>query len=306
MTFNVDSKKLFDGLAEAVARVVREDGSGTPILKLDSTRPCVYEVVGNAAAKTDVPMLEVEVEDGLKVRLELEDARQVIQMQKERLKKEESRTEMWKSKYEEERDSREEERLDREDERHDWEAERQKLEKEIIELKAKLEWEKENPRNQTIGVQINNHATEVNTEMNIDEVKGEEMKVEEMKVKEGIGVSRVVVPQGVENKDVEDIGICSEYIVEEKVDQNTRYGKTREERLDKYNRMIYRQSQKRAKDLANFLKGEEEKGYMFFDGISPSKIHEYLVEIYGSLPFQSAAFRSACREIVWIPSSKRR
>lgn len=42
MNFKVNSTKLFDGLAETVARVVREDGSGTPILKLDSTRPCAF------------------------------------------------------------------------------------------------------------------------------------------------------------------------------------------------------------------------------------------------------------------------
>lgn len=188
MTFNVDSKKLFDGLAEAVARVVREDGSGTPILKLDSTRPCVYEVVGNAAAKTDVPMLEVEVDDGLNVRLELEDARRVILMQKEWLKKEASRTEMYKQKYEDSEAQLEEERLDREYERQAWDEERKRLEKKIIQLEAQLVWEKENPRNQTIGVQINNTTSEVHSEMKVDEMKVEEMKVEEMKVKEGIGV----------------------------------------------------------------------------------------------------------------------
>jgi hypothetical protein len=293
MTFNVDSKKLFDGLAEAVARVVREDGSGTPILKLDSTRPCVYEVVGNAAAKTDVPMLEVEVDDGLNVRLELEDARRVILMQKEWLKKEASRTEMYKQKYEDSEAQLEEERLDREDERLAWDEERKRLEKKIIQLEAQLVWEKENPRNQTIGVQINNTTSKVHSEMKVDEIKVEEMKVDEMKVEEGTGISRVVVPQGVENKDVEDIGICR-FIVWDKIINNTHYGKTDEERIDQYNRIIYRASHKKLSTFVKFLKDENEKGYLKFDTQDLEEIYNHLVECYGDLHGNLRSFKDAC------------
>ena len=294
MQYNFDCGKLFDGLADAVAKVVREDASGTPIMKLDCTRPCVYEVVGNAAAKTDVPMLEVEVEDGFPVRLELEDARRVIQMQKEA-----SRTEMYKQKYEDSEAQLEEERLDREDERQAWDEERKRLEKKIIQLEAQLAYAKENPQNQTI---VFNEQQTTSTEVH-SEVKME-MKVLGIKIEEqGAGTKPEKEECNESGTKVERTHVCS-YFVEEKAN-NYRYQKSLID-LDNELRIGFRAKNKMPAFVHKVQKWNND-GVLLFKGSDLHDIFDEFIYCYydkGELTDKEIkekweTFRKAC--VGWTP-----
>ena len=134
-----ESGKLFDGIEEIIANVVLEDG--VHIVKLKSTEKTnLYEVIGNTAVKTDEPLLETQLLEGMTVRVDLEQANQLIERYKEEIKKAWDRVEMYKQKYE---DSEYEKDCMRED----YEDIIRAKDEEITKLKAQLEWVKENPQN---------------------------------------------------------------------------------------------------------------------------------------------------------------
>jgi hypothetical protein len=264
-------------------------------------------------------MLEVEVVDGYPVRLELEDARRVILMQKEELRKERGRTEMWKSKYEEEMDLREDteailekEGQDHEDERQAWDEERKRLEKKIIQLEAQLAYAKENPQtfnillgdHNNIGDQNNTGKTEVHSETKIEEIKVEAG---------GTGVN-VVVPQGVDKNDVENVEYCK-YIVYDKValdnDWEPGYGETAEKkrklakkRYENYNRHLMNLIRKaQYKNLALACMSGERKGILDFQGDNKTTIGKYFKGLCAEKNFIVDSFTKECYLIGWQPKS---
>lgn len=291
MKFNVDSTKLFEGLAEVVAKQV--EGNALPLLKPIDEAQDQLEVSGSAVAKTDVDARHVleELMDA-KVRMERDAVYQQNEWLKHDLASERKRTLVYKEKYEaseeiivelEERNERQKEEIRIKDE-------------EIKKLRAQLEYAEKHPQSVT-NVYGNQH--------NHLEDNRSQVAVKEIAVKDSVVGAKTCEKKEVENSVTDDIGYC-EYIEEDKVDQITRYGKTKEERLDKYNRVIYRSSQRDARTFAKFLKGEEGKGLVFFDGMAPSKIYAHFKEIYGSLPYEEPAFRSACHYVKWQPANKRK
>jgi hypothetical protein len=99
-----------------------------------------------------------------------------------------------------------------------------------------------------------------------------------------------------ENNKTDDIGICR-FIVRDKIINNTHYGKTDEEQIDQYNRMIYRASQKKLSTFVKFLKDENERGYLKFDTQDLQEIYDHLVECYGDLHGNLRSFRDACHGV---------
>lgn len=97
-----------------------------------------------------------------------------------------------------------------------------------------------------------------------------------------------------------DISIC-QYIVFEKIRDNTTYGRNPDERLDQYNRLIYRMSQKPFPTFVKFLKTENEKGYLRFNNDTPSMVFEHFMECYGEMHAGNRAFRDACFKERWMP-----
>ena len=287
MTFNINSTKLFDGLASLVAKAVEKEN--VRIVRLNSNEPQSCTCAGNAAVKTEEAMFEIDVAGWLMERFAQNDAQQLLENYKASLRKEGDRTAMYKQKWEDTEAILEKERQDREDERQSWEGEKKRMEKKIIQLEAQLTWEKENPRNQTVvqGNLINNTTSEVHSETKIEEIKVESG---------GTGVNGAVVPLKMEYKKMDDIGICR-FIVRDKIINNTHYGKTDEEQIDQYNRMIYRASQKKLSTFVKFLKDENERGYLKFDTQDLQEIYDHLVECYGDLHGNLRSFRDACHGV---------
>ena len=146
MKYSINSGKLFEGIEELVANVVLEDG--VHILRLKSTEKTnLYEVVGNTAVKTDEPLLETQLLEGMTVRVDLEQAHQLIERYKEESRRAWDRADVYKHKYEDS-ESEKERMQDEYDEliRAKNEELRAKDE-EITKLKAQLEYANEHPRN---------------------------------------------------------------------------------------------------------------------------------------------------------------
>lgn len=285
MNYKVDSKKLFEGIEEIIANVVLEDG--VHILRLKSTEKSnLYEVVGNTAVKADEPLLETQLLEGMTVRVNLEQSRQLIDRYKEEAKKAWDRAEVYKQKYE---DSEcEKERM-----RRDYEEDLRLKDEEIIKLKAQLEFAKDNPKNVTYiqGGQYNNNSS---TD------KRSQVAIQEMKVENGgVGVQASEVVSDAPNEEVpaanttEEIKIC-QYIVQDKIKNHTTYGRTEEERIDTYNRIIYRESQKPFPKFAKFLKSENDCGNMSYRTEDYQTIYDHFVECYGDLHANYTSFRNAC------------
>lgn len=98
----------------------------------------------------------------------------------------------------------------------------------------------------------------------------------------------------------DDIGIC-QYIVVSKIKDNTNYGINETQRIDHYNRLIYRKSQSPFPQFVKFLKAENETGNLLFHRESPTNIHKHFVECYGELKAGERAFRDACFKNGWVP-----
>lgn len=285
MNYKVDSGKLFEGLDEIVAKVVRE--GSVHVLKLKATeQPNLYEIVGNTAVKADEPLLETQVLEGMTVRLKLEEAHQVIERYKAELKKERERTAMYKQKYEDvlyEKDSMTEEYeaevRSKDDEIH-------AKDEEIKKLRTQLEYAEKHPQSVT-NVYGNQH--------NHLEDNRSQVVVQEMVVKDnGTGVQTSETKEednGVNT--TKDIKICR-FIAQDRIKNNTTYGRTEEERIDSYNRIIYRQSLKKFSSFVKFLKEENMKGNLKFDTQDLEEIYNHLLECYETLHGNLRSFKDAC------------
>lgn len=120
------------------------------------------------------------------------------------------------------------------------------------------------------------------------------MKVEA----EGVGVQMGDEVAGKTNEDVStenkiDIKICR-FIAQDRIRQNTTLGRIEEERIDTYNRRIYRESLKTFPKFVKFLKSENDYGNMSYDTEDYKLIYEHFVECYGELHANFASFRNAC------------
>lgn len=296
MHFNVDSSKLFDGLASLVAKAVEKEN--VRIVRLNSNEPQSCTCAGNAAVKTEEAMFEIDVAGWLMERFAQNDAQQLLENYKASLRKEGDRTAVYKQKWEDTEAILEKERQDREDERQSWEEEKKRMkdaweeEKKQIWIKAQLDYAEKHPQTIVQGDQINNNTTKVHSETKI-----KEMKVE----KGGTGVAEAPTQmpsccQEMDKRDKEDIGICR-FIERDKIINNTRYGKTDEERIDQYNRIIYRASQKKLSTFVKYLKDENEKGNLKFDTQDLQEIYDHLVECYGDLHGGFRSFKDACHGV---------
>ena len=205
MKYVANSGKLFEGMDEIIANVVLE--GAVHILRLKSTeKNNLYEVVGNTAVKTDEPVLETQLLEGITVRLDLEQAQKLIERYKEEAKKAWDRSEMYKQKYE---DSEYEKDCMREE----YEEEIRAKDKEITILRAKLEYADDHPQRQTI-VYGNLHNNQID--------KRSQVAVKEIKVEpEGVGVQ--VGETKKEESGDEKTQLCK-YIVVERAKDNTSYG----------------------------------------------------------------------------------
>lgn len=302
MKFNVVETKLFDGLADLIAKEIKK--KHVQILKLNSQEPQSHAFVGNAAAKTE-EFIEIDVAGLLMECWANNDTHQLLENYKASLKKEEDRTEMWKSKYEEERDWRVDLEYKIEDmetawdeERRQWAEEKKGLQEKIKELSIKLEYLEEHPQIQNIGVQFNT-TSDAKSEVKRGNMKVEEMKVEEAEVHIGDTVTDKTNKKVPTENAIEDIKTCR-FIVQEKIKNNTTYGKTEEERIDQYNRIIYRKSQKPFPKFAKFLKAENDSGNMGYEIYEQDyeTIYEHFVECYHNLHGNFTSFRNACMGVM--------
>lgn len=289
---------LLEGMAEVVAKQV--EGNALPLLKPIDEAQDQLAVIGTAVAKTEVDeKLIVEELMDTRARMDRDAVYQQNEWLKQELTDERSRKLVYKEKYEasEERIVELEEKIvELEEENERQKEESRSKDEEICKLKAQLEWVKANPTIEQTFVLGNQYNTQ--------EDKRSQVAIKEITVENG-GAGVQVNEKKEENSVKDDIGYC-EYIEDDKVDQITRYGKTKEERLDYYNRIIYRAAQKDARAFAKFLKAEEGKGLIYFDGMVPSEIYAYFKEIYGFLPYYEPAFRSACHYVKWQPAHKRK
>ena len=295
MNYKVDSGKLFEGLDEIIAKTMK-DASMRVLTSRAVVEPNQHEIVGNTAVKADAPLLEQPTAEGADVYVDIEEWYEFLEWRNGRKEKDQDRIARYKELYEAVRAEIDEERAAKDEMREDYEERLSAKDEEIKKLKAQLEYAEQHPQRVTnvFGDQ-HNHL----------EDNRSQVAVQEMKVESGsIGVQTSETKEE-ENEENDDIGFC-EYIEEDKIDQITRYGKTKEERLYYYNRIIYRAAQKNARTFAKFLKNEEGKGLVYFAGEAPSKIYAYFKEIYGFLPYDEAAFRSACHYAKWQPANKRK
>lgn len=272
MKFSINSRQLFEGIDEIIANVVLEDG--VHILKLKSTEKTnLYEVVGNTAVKADEPLLETQLLEGMIVRVNLEQSRQLIERYKEEAKKAWDRADMYKQKYE---DSEYEKDCMRED----YEEIIRAKDEEIIRLKAQLEYAEKHPQNMTViqGPQYNNNSASDNR----SQVAIQEMNVEA----EGVGVQTSDTKDDI--KEQETTCWCH-YIIKGKAAEQ--YYKSDEEFYEEARLYITR---KQAPDVVRYLQKQENLGVMcFYKSIYPD-IFDQLVQDFGPLRFKKQSFVRNC------------
>ena len=300
MKYSVNSSTLFEGIEEIIANVVLEDG--VHILRLKSTEKTnLYEVVGNTAVKTDEPLLETQLLEGMTVRVDLEQAYQLIERYKEESRRAWDRSEVYKHKYEDSESEKEhmqdgyEELIRAQNEELRAKDEEIRLkDNEITKLRAQLEYVDNHPHivNYVQG-NLNNNATD-----NRSQVAIKEMKVEA----EGVGVQTYEMREK-ENGNGETQR-CK-YIVVEKAKGNTTYGlgckpEDDQKRVDGYNRALLNAFEKGGQKLQLLQQGEQ-LGYLDFINDGITEIYEHFVEILGHQPYTLSAFYKACGKLGWRP-----
>ena len=300
MKYIANSSNLFEGIEEIIANVVLEDG--VHILRLKSTEKTnLYEVVGNTAVKTDEPLLETQLLEGMTVRVNLEQAYQLIERYKEESRRAWDRSEVYKHKYEDIESEKEhmqdgyEELIRAQNEELRAKDEEIRLkDNEITKLRAQLEYVDNHPQivNYVQG-NLNNNATD-----NRSQVAIKEMKVEA----EGVGVQTYEMREK-ENGNGETQR-CK-YIVVEKAKGNTTYGlgckpEDDQKRVDGYNRALLNAFEKGGQKLQLLQQGEQ-LGYLDFINDGITEIYEHFVEILGHQPYTLSAFYKACGKLGWRP-----
>ena len=292
MKYSVNSSKLFEGIEEIIANVVLEDG--VHILRLKSTEKTnLYEVVGNTAVKTDEPLLETQLLEGMTVRVDLEQAHQLIERYKEESRRAWDRSEVYKHKYEDSESEKERIQDEYEELIRAKNEELRAKDEEITKLKTLLEYEKDNPRN------VNNYIQ--GSQYNIGSTNKPSQLIKEELGDFGVQNGDDITDKNTEEvptaNSIEDIKICR-FIVIDKIKNHTTYGRTEEERIDAYNRMIYRESQKPFPKFVKFLKSENDCGNMSYNRKDYQFIYDHFVECYGNLHANYISFRNACHGIM--------
>ena len=274
MNYKVDSGKLFEGLDEIVAKVVRED-SMRVLTSRAVVEPNQHEIVGNTAVKADAPLLEQPTAEGADVYVDIEEWYEFLEWRNGRKEKDQDRIARYKELYEDERE-----------ENDKLEDKIREMAEEIKKLRTQLEYAEKHPQSVT-NVYGNQH--------NHLEDNRSQVAVQEMVVKDnGTGVQTSETKEednGVNT--TEDIKICR-FIAQDRIKNNTTYGRTEEERIDSYNRIIYRQSQKKFSSFVKFLKEENMKGNLKFDTQDLEEIYNHLLECYQTLHGNLRSFKDAC------------
>lgn len=292
MKYSVNSSKLFEGIEELVANVVLEDG--VHILRLKSTEKSnLYEVVGNTAVKTDEPLLETQLLEGMTIRANLEQAYQLIERYKEESKKAWDRADVYKHKYED--SESEKERM--QDEYDDLictknEELRAKDEEirlkdiEITKLKAQLEYANEHPQRV-----IHIHDSQCNIDTS------EEVDVDKKFVRQGeCCVQQEATPKCEQTQYItnETPQVICEFIV--KGAAFAQKYQTDEKFNDEFRAYF---TTRTSPDVFAYLKRKETEGLCYFKSLRPADIYDQLVEDFGKPRFDRATFVRKCSG--WTP-----
>lgn len=274
MNYKVDSGKLFEGLDEIVAKVVREDSMRVLTSRV-VVEPNQHEIVGNTAVKADAPLLEQPTAEGADVYVDIEEWYEFLEWRNGRKEKDQDRIARYKELYEDERE-----------ENDKLEDKIREMAEEIKKLRTQLEYAEKHPQSVT-NVYGNQH--------NHLEDNRSQVAVQEMVVKDngtGVQTSETKEEENGVNT-TEDIKICR-FIAQDRIKNNTTYGRTEKERIDSYNRIIYRQSQKKFSSFVKFLKEENMKGNLKFDTQDLEEIYNHLLECYQTLHGNLRSFKDAC------------
>ena len=274
MNYKVDSGKLFEGLDEIVAKTMK-DASMRVLTSRAVVEPNQHEIVGNTAVKADAPLLEQPTAEGADVYVDIEEWYEFLEWRNGRKEKDQDRIARYKELYEDERE-----------ENNKLEDKIREMAEEIKKLRTQLEYAEKHPQSVT-NVYGNQH--------NHLEDNRSQVAVQEMVVKDnGIGVQTSETKEEDNGVNMtEDIKICR-FIAQDRIKNNTTYGRTEEERIDSYNRIIYRQSQKKFSSFVKFLKEENMKGNLKFDTQDLEEIYNHLLECYETLHGNLRSFKDAC------------
>ena len=278
MKYSVSSGKLFEGIEEIIANVVLEDG--VHILRLKSTEKTnLYEVVGNTAVKTDEPLLETQLLEGMTVRVDLEQAHQLIERYKEESRRAWDRADVYKHKYE-----------DSESEKERMQDEYEELirakDEEITKLKAQLEYANEHPQRV-----IHIHDSQCNIDTS------EEVDVDKKFVRQGeCSVQQEATPKCEQTQYItnETPQVICEFIV--KGAAFVQKYQTDEKFNDEFRAYF---TTRTSPDVFAYLKRKEAEGLCYFKSLKAADIYDQLVEDFGKPRFDRATFVRKCSG--WTP-----
>lgn len=292
MKYKADSRKLFEGIEEIIANVVLEDG--VHILRLKSTEKTnLYEVVGNTAVKTDEPLLETRLLEGMTVRVDLEQAHQLIERYKEESRRAWDRADVYKLKYED--SESEKERMQDEyeeliraknDELRAKDEEIRLKNIEITKLKAQLEYANEHPQRV-----IHIHDSQCNIDTS------EEVDVDKKFVRQGEWcVQQEATPKCEQTQYIpnETPQVICEFIVKGAA-FNQKY-QTDEKFNDEFRAYF---TTRTSPDVFAYLKRKESEGLCYFKSLRAADIYDQLVEDFGKPRFDRATFVRKCSG--WTP-----
>lgn len=278
MKYSVNSSTLFEGIEEIIANVVLEDG--VHILRLKSTEKTnLYEVVGNTAVKTDEPLLETQLLEGMTVRVDLEQAHQLIERYKEESRRAWDRADVYKHKYE-----------DSESEKERMQDEYEELirakDEEITKLKAQLEYANEHPQRV-----IHIHDSQCNIDTS------EEVDVDKKFVRQGeCCVQQEATPKCEQTQYItnETPQVICEFIV--KGAAFVQKYQTDEKFNDEFRAYF---TTRTSPDVFAYLKRKEAEGLCYFKSLKAADIYDQLVEDFGKPRFDRATFVRKCSG--WTP-----
>ena len=285
MKYSVNSSKLFEGIEELVANVVLEDG--VHILRLKSTEKTnLYEVVGNTAVKTDEPLLETQLLEGMTVRVDLEQAHQLIERYKEESRRAWDRADVYKHKYEDSESEKERMQDEYEELIRAKNEELRAKDEEITKLKAQLEYANEHPQRV-----IHIHDSQCNIDTS------EEVDVDKKFVRQGeCCVQQEATPKCEQTQYItnETPQVICEFIV--KGAAFVQKYQTDEKFNDEFRAYF---TTRTSPDVFAYLKRKEAEGLCYFKSLRAADIYDQLVEDFGKPRFDRATFVRKCSG--WTP-----
>lgn len=285
MKYSVNSSKLFEGIEELVANVVLEDG--VHILRLKSTEKTnLYEVVGNTAVKTDEPLLETQLLEGMTVRVDLEQAHQLIERYKEESRRAWDRADVYKHKYEDSESEKERIQDEYEELIRAKNEELRAKDEEITKLKAQLEYANEHPQRV-----IHIHDSQCNIDTS------EEVDVDKKFVRQGEWcVQQEATPKCEQTQYItnETPQVICEFIV--KGAAFVQKYQTDEKFNDEFRAYF---TTRTSPDVFAYLKRKEAEGLCYFKSLRAADIYDQLVEDFGKPRFDRATFVRKCSG--WTP-----